>query len=253
MHRIFHVNVPHAILAYAVLMGIIFGAADYLFAQNSFPAVQPVQAGTNPLINRLAWYESHLNDYNLIILGDSRTYCGVHAELLDPMLGTSSLNLASFAHWFPTQLAFVRDIAPSTRVLWSIGSVNFHTPGPVQRIYPVGIRSALRYLRWGLSPQGLADNVFYYNSALHFISQRGDLRKSLGEFMGRPLLPMTKPAVRSMTARVQERIELKEQYEKDPNVAAVVAVTEDGKVNSLAVYFQRGATISRSTSRGELL
>ena len=252
--RPFSLTVAQTIALYGILVTLFLGAADYFYARAHFPPIQPTQAGTNNLINKRAWYELHVNDYNLVFIGDSKTYCGIHPELLDPLLGTRSLNLAIMAHWFPTQLPLVQDIAPlipkGTTVVWSLGHVNFvHSTG-VGRVYPVGINNALRYLAWGIPNTGIMDNVFYYNPALYFLSQREEIRRDLANSQERPLDLSVLGATRARAASNESETfpvsdddvrREKETFEKDPDVFAVVVVKDEGKPTSLTVYFQRGS------------
>src|ERR1044071_8369711 len=113
------------LLAYFVLITLCLGTADYYYARGALPPIEPNSIGGASLESKLAWYELHANEIDVIYIGDSRAYCGIHADLLDPLLGTHSLNMASFANWLPTQLALVRDLVPKipkgTTVVWSIG------------------------------------------------------------------------------------------------------------------------------------
>ena len=252
-------TVPRAIALYGILVSLCLGAADYFYARAFFPTVQPTQAGVTSLINRLAWYAAHSADYNLVFLGDSRTYCGIHAELLDPTLGTSSLNLATMSHWFPTQLPFAQDIAPlipkGTTVVWSIGSSNFVPSTGIQRTYPVGIENAFHYMAWNVESKGLADNVFYYTPALHFLSVRSEARNNFVNLLDKPfetdsiasIVGARAAPLRDLTGPVgptpndAEIMQLNEIYRKDPRVAYVDTIKDNGNVTSLTLFFQRGS------------
>jgi hypothetical protein len=239
-------------------MAVFLGVADYIYASHAFPSIQPASVGNLP--ERLAWYREHAEDYNLVFIGDSRTYCGMHAELIDPLLKTSSLNLSSFANWFPTQLALAQDLAPlipkGTTVVWSVGWQNFGGNAGIQRIYPIGPGNALRYLAWGVPSTGMADNLFYYNPALYFLTTRHLARQDFLDFLARPfdsrrisdigraqaapltpLLSAAEPAKGESSAR-----ELAEEYRHLPGVNTVVTDRDGSKIISLTVYFQRGSS-----------
>lgn len=258
------VQTLRAVALYAVLTAVFLGAADLLYAYRYFPRLQPTSAGTTGLVNRMAWYEAHRGDYDLIFFGDSRTYCGIHPELVDPLLGTRSLNLGGFSNWFLTQLSMAQKLAPlvpkGTTVVWSIGPEFVPIGSGVQRVYPVGVVNALRYLSWGLPSTGLADNVLYYNPVLHFLSMRGDLRQRFVSFLnepfrldwaaklGRALIGAARAegvasaaAPESAPATEDEVRALKERWEKDPRVAYVDVVRDEGKPTSLTVFFERGS------------
>src|SRR5689334_21322043 len=72
------VQTLRAVALYAGLTAAFLGAADLLYARRYFPRLQPISAGTTVLVNRMAWYETHRDDYDLIFFGDSRTFCGIH-------------------------------------------------------------------------------------------------------------------------------------------------------------------------------
>ena len=38
--------------------------------------------------------------------------CGMHPDVIDPLLGRRSLNLSRWAHWLPTQYPFTQDLLP---------------------------------------------------------------------------------------------------------------------------------------------
>jgi hypothetical protein len=155
------------------------------------PAAQPTLiAGpyedAPPLANKLLYYRQHKSKFDLILLGDSLTYTGLHPEFLDPKLGTHSINMATFAHWFATQYPLVKDLVPEipkgTRVLWSIHNWDFDDNLAVRRVYPVGIPAAARYWAWGAHNSGLADNLLYYNPLTRFLVASDELRGSLISF-----------------------------------------------------------------------
>ncbi|HZT86950.1 MAG TPA: hypothetical protein VFA12_03205 [Stellaceae bacterium] len=249
---------------YAGLVACFLTATDFLYARRFISPVQPMSTGSTGLVNRMAWYREHLNDYNLVFVGDSRTYCGMHPELIDPLLNTSSINLALFENWFLTQLPQIQELAPlvpkEATVVWSVGMENFvATPG-VRRVYPVGILNALHYLEWSLPSDGLVDNVLYYNPVLHFLAVRGDARQDFVELLDHPLhmqgakilgdaligtanaAEPERPTAPSVPQVSDEDLRtLTEQWQKDPRVASVSVVRDNGRPTSLTIYFRRGS------------
>lgn len=139
----------------------------------------------------MEWYELHANDFDLVFLGDSRTYCGIHSFLIDPQLGTRSINLAQFAHWLPTQYPMIQDLAPhipkKTTVVWSIGHQNFFPSSGIQRVYPIGFSRAAKYLYWRVPAKGLADNLLFYNPMTHLFATRGEARKRILDKLDKPM------------------------------------------------------------------
>jgi hypothetical protein len=129
---------------------------------------QPNPAGS--VHQKLISYVESGEQYDLLFVGDSRTYCGLDPQEIDPKLGTRSLNLANFAHWLPTQYpAFERlipKIPEDTTVVWSLGSNSFHPAGDrrIQNTYPVGIKNIPRYAQWGYSLAELWPNIAYFST-----------------------------------------------------------------------------------------
>ena len=113
---------------------------------------------------KLELFAQDAGRYNLVFVGDSRTYCDFDPDQIDPLLGTRSFNLAVWANWFPTQYPSYQDLIPLLRpgtvVVWSIGHQNFRPIAPtVNFAYPIGLRNVPRYLRWGYPMAEIEDNV----------------------------------------------------------------------------------------------
>lgn len=233
-------------LAYAATITLFIALADVFFAIEHFPRSEPRLNNYATLVNRVAWYEQHRSDYNLIFLGDSRTYCGIHPDFIDPLLGTSSLNLSVLAHWFPTQLPQVEHIAPlipkNTTVVWSVGVLNFITAGSVGRAYPVGIANTPRYLWWGVQRKGLWDNLAYFNPALFILVDRENVKQRLDRFLNE--IFTTASAAEGNTGGddpyASEVQAIKAKYRNDPRVSSVDPQPATGRLNSVVVLFKRG-------------
>ena len=74
-----------------------------------WPKVQP-ETFMPSALQKVARYRQRALQYDLLFVGDSRTYCAMHPEQIDPLLGTRSVNLAFWAHWFPSQYPAAQDI-----------------------------------------------------------------------------------------------------------------------------------------------
>jgi hypothetical protein len=104
---------------------------------------------------------------------------------LDPLLGTRSFNVSTFALWFPTQFPSLQDLLPhvpsNTVVVWSIGHTSFRrgVAGEVNTTYPIGVRNVPRYLRWGYPWSSIRANVIDYLPGLQLYSRRAHLRALL--------------------------------------------------------------------------
>ena len=125
---------------------------------------RPLASGSP--FQKAEYYRRHADRFDLVFLGDSRTYCGLHPSDIDPLLGTRSYNLSMFAHWLPTQYPaiqdLVADIPPGTTVVWSIGSGNLAPVGADRKVrdaYPIGLANVPRYSKWGYRWSDVNENV----------------------------------------------------------------------------------------------
>lgn len=114
-------------------------------------------------------FRQHSADYDLVFLGDSRTYCAMHPERLDPLLGLRTINLAHWAHWFPTQEAQFQDLMPLLRpgtiVVWSIGHQNF-TNVEIRESYPLSLANARKLFALGVPLANILPNLIRYTPPL---------------------------------------------------------------------------------------
>lgn len=239
-----------------VLFGIAITSALYFSVEFAWPEATP--SGASGVIGRVAWYREHANEYDLVILGDSRTYCGLHPFLIDPVLGVKSINLAQFAHWFPTQYPMIRDLVSAipvgTTVMWSVGHQNFFAGSATQRVYPIRLRDVLRYLAWGVPGTGVLDNALYYNPFTHLVAARSEIRQKLVDYLDRPVaLPSlnllsvahaTESATDVMPRNCPRPIDaecVQAQWQTDDRIAEFTFVEEQGRRNSIVFYTARGS------------
>lgn len=202
------------------------------------------------LPQKMAYYKKHAAEYDLVFLGDSRTYCGVHPHLVDELLGTRSYNLSSFANWFPTQYPLLQDLLPvldkDTLVVWSIGHQNFFEATAIRPRYPVGLRNAARYVSWGFSPWELWENIAHFNPFLQFFALRTTIRESLLNatdktlWRGEAEQDSAPPNEKERTAR-----ELRARYKNDPKIQQVEITRHEGRPTSLILYTKRGSYLRR--------
>lgn len=215
-----------------------------------------------PLEDKLAYYHEHKADFDLILLGDSLTFTGLHPEFIDPLLGSRSINMATFSHWFATQYPFVQDLIPeiphSARVLWSVHLYDLDDGLIVQHVYPVGLANAVRYWSWGARNPGLADNVLFYSPFTRFFFERDELRSRV---IGRGQIPVTVPHLISpafaepdfsaapafVSLRKQQlpdttdlRTRLTNYYNKLPSVAGVSIISDHDQITSVALFLKGG-------------
>jgi hypothetical protein len=210
----------HAFSAAALYGLLILGpllainaALDY---RNTRPSDFPL---ADDLRVKTRHYRDHAAGYNLIFLGDSRTYCNIHPFRIDPLLGTSSANLGMWGHYFATQYGQVRDIAdalpPDTVVVWSVGHRNFQPVGDhlwaqifpaaqkkafsrengrwwVDR-YPVGWTAAPRLFGWGYPAGAVWNNLSRFGPAGALLAEAGKTRQYLYRQRNNPIAVFSLP------------------------------------------------------------
>ena len=121
------------------------------------------------LRQKTLYYLENAAQYDLLFLGDSRTFCGIDPDYLDEIVGTRSYNLAHWANWFPTQYAQFSEVIPlipeGTTVVWTLGHQNFGKAADSEEIktnYPIRRGQIKDYLSWGYSLGLLSDNLAHY-------------------------------------------------------------------------------------------
>ncbi len=203
---------------------------------------RPDPAGT--LVQKMKAYSADPSRYDLVFLGDSRTYCAMHPDRLDPLLGIRSINLAHWAHWFPTQYAqfldLTADLPAGTVVVWSIGHQNFRPVHPqVHASYPVGLFRLPRYVKMGYPPGRFRENLLFFQPATTILGWMPQLRQRLDSTLEKPVLGAGRagggggrsPELRARIAALRSA----------PLTAKLEILTEDRKVTSLAVTKTNGA------------
>lgn len=175
------------------LYGLIFCATLALASALLWLATQPRRFAPDPgsrLPGKTAFYLAHAQDFDLIFLGDSRTFCAFHPERLDPLLGSHSFNLAYWANWLPTQFPQVQAIAgrvpPGATLVWSLGENNFARL-TIHDTYPIGLANVPRYLGCGIPFSELADNLMAFNPLTYLYAKRGALLDHARALTARPL------------------------------------------------------------------
>jgi len=205
-------------------------------------AVTPSPAGR--LQQKLAYYARHANEFNLVFTGDSRTYCAMHPDLIDAELGSKSINLAHWAHWFPTQYSHFQDLLPlipkGTTIVWSVGHQNFK---PVHKevgtVYPLRTQNLPTYLNWGYELGDVTNNLLFFHPATNVIGWMPRLRSKLDQCIERPLWGKSVAQTRS-TSESELQIALK-RYQADDQIVHCEVMQDHGQPTSLALYKRNGA------------
>ncbi len=162
-----------------ILLKIILGIFITMMSVSSVLFIFVGGPSEADIQTRVKSYITNPNNYDLIFLGDSRTYCAFHPFLLDRRLGVRSLNLSQWSNWLPTQYAIVDDIISeiplSTKVVWSIGHQNFNA-SRIRSVYPIYVRRIPTYVRLGFSYSDLSENILAFNPATWMYAHRARIR-----------------------------------------------------------------------------
>lgn len=209
----------------------------------SHPPPTPNLISTLPA--KLRYYEEHRDEFELLLVGDSRTLCAAHPERLDPLLGLRSLNLAMWAHWLPTQYPFFLDLVPQlredVRVVWFVGHQNLLSIEPINGQYPIPLAEAPLYLSLGFSWADLRPNLIEHSPLgaplRPLLGWTSALRASADSFATRTLYPRASAAADPYAIRAQRLIE---ELQRDPATLKAAPVLHEGRVTSLAVQRRGG-------------
>lgn len=201
---------------------------------------------------RTAFYQADPHRFDMVFLGDSRTYCGIHADLIDPLTGRRSINLSAFSHWLPAQYAQLRDIAgdiaPGTVVVLSVGHQNFD-PSPIQRSYPISLANAARLVVFGISPLDLVHNVIWAFRPGRVLMERDSWRDRFLAHAGLLVKPQPKAVAIPGQANVaaapdalaERAAALVGEWQGKPGVAQAQVTIDEGKVTSVAIIRTGGS------------
>jgi len=232
---------------YCAAIATVFGIAATLVASLQPDTPNPIGFGRA----RTAFYQADPRRFDMVFLGDSRTYCGIHADLIDPLVGRRSINLSAFAHWLPAQYAQLRDIAddiaPGTVVVLSVGHQNFD-PSPIQRSYPISLANAARLVALGVSPMELADNVAWAHRPQRLTAERGALRDRVLAFAGLREAPAPIAVIpgQANIAAVPDALAVQAatllgEWRGKPGVADAQVTIDEGRITSVAIIRTGGS------------
>lgn len=232
---------------YCAAIATVFGIAATVVATLQPDTPNPIGFGRA----RTAYYQADPHRFDMVFLGDSRTYCGIHSDLIDPLIGRRSINLSAFSHWLPAQYAQLRDIvgdiAPGTVVVLSVGHQNFD-PSPIQRSYPISLANAMRLVGMGVSPIELADNVAWAHRPQRLTAERGALRDRVLAFAGLREMPVPIAAIPGQAniaavpdALAAQAATLLGEWRGKPGVADAQVTIDEGKVTSVAIIRTGGS------------
>ncbi|MCB0318493.1 MAG: hypothetical protein KDD56_07025, partial [Bdellovibrionales bacterium] len=205
--------------------------------------------------NKLMYYKNNTKNFNLVFVGDSRTYCGMDTAAIDENLGVKSINLSSWAHWFATQYPQLKELIPlipkGTTVVWSIGHQNFHDIlDNVNLKYPIPLSLLPDYLSAGFAWAEIKNNVIKtaakttllgYIPGIAIYSQAGLIKATFERWANTSY----------SNQAVVEPHELKETYtishkQVNEEKAAAYAELYNAKPDTMYVQFKREAGLITS-------
>jgi hypothetical protein len=200
---------------------------------------------------RLLWYREHRNEFDLLWLGDSRTYCAMDPDLDDPLLERRSMNMSIFGLWLPAQWAFfedlMREVPPGTAVCWSVGHINFNPqPKNLDTMYPLGVVRTARYLALGYRWADVRGNLYNFATSLELPRRAAAWHDGIDHFLAvplrkpRPAPPAAEEPAEVRTLRTQAEA-LQAQLLADPAVNNANIVSHDGRPTSVEAYTKHGA------------
>lgn len=193
---------------------------------------------------KLAEYEEIADEFDLVFVGDSRTFCGIAPLVVDPIAGTRSFNLSMMGNWLPTQYPSLKRILestpPGTTAVWSIGHQNFQlVRDEFNKIYPIGWRNLPMYLSWGYAYRAMLPNLLDGTPGLKVYSRRAEIRQRLEGFLR---LPAFSGADDSKSEEPVSDFALRFPVVTDPDVAER-ELRAEGHVVGLETIRRRGGIV----------
>lgn len=204
-------GVRGAIAVYAVAMVLPLAVANKVMERRVEKAMQHPMAGEN-LPAKMRYYQAHTGDYDLVLIGDSRTYINLQPWVIDAALGTHTANLGMWGHYFATQYSQLSDIVDhfpkNATLLWSIGHRNFQPVDelvwkdfnpPAQRTpfntegrwfidrYPVHIENAPNLLWWGYPWHAVKRNLIRFGPFGELLEKTRDWRYTMNRRRNNPV------------------------------------------------------------------
>ena len=249
------------IIFYLVALFVLLSVPNILYPPR---LSKPEPSSVGSPRGKLEYYKKHLKDFNLVFIGDSRTYCAMDSAAIDKLLATKSINLSSWAHWFGTQYPQIKELVPlipkDTTIIWSIGHQNFHDiHSEVNSKYPIKLSLVPDYLSAGFSWAEIKSNVIdtaLSKSALGYLpgasifSQAKHKRYKLESWLNSDLnkvptkkLKEQKYSISHKQRNEKHAVALAELYRTKPDTQHVQFKRESGLITSLEVIKRRGSYV----------
>lgn len=140
------------------------------------------------LVEKRKMWSQNKERFDLVFIGDSRTYLGIAPTYIEQSSGLKGYNLGFWANWLPTQVALIRDISkdlPKRKIIvWSVSHDTFKKrPGEVNTIYPLGMSNAFSLWQNGFSIRDLSENVLRFFPGLSLFVARDRLRMEMNTLL----------------------------------------------------------------------
>lgn len=228
------------ILTYATSFFLTFFFISYLFYFIDTQAHRPISSG---IVEKMRLYSTDKDDYDMIFLGDSRTFCAVHPELIDARLGSHSINMAHWSNWLPSQYVMFQDIIKlipkGTTVVWGIGKGNFQ-PNTIASKYPLRIKDLAHFIRIGIDPIESLNAYLAYTPLFSFTIHCKRIYDSIdNRLLTRSILSSQRSTQASPSpAPIQLQSVL--DAEKNLHVLTQSTVLDNSKATSIEIFTTRG-------------
>lgn len=238
--------------------GVLFGLFLYAIMAGLSWHMNETNYGarTDGTEEKMAFLRQHAQELDLFFIGDSRTYCDIHPEIIDPILGTHSFNLAFFGFWFPSLYPLLQNIVPllptKSTVVWSIGHQNFFSVSPCDDLhYPMTSRQLFDYFQWDAKLCEIGMGYWKTSPVKHFWDRSKWNYQRLLRVADKNILAWsTPPRMRIEHDRLDHTPtfdplqaafnELAKPYRDQPGVKEVEYKTENGKIVSLTLIMRGG-------------
>ena len=190
---------------------------------------------------KMAYLKENIQKIDIVYFGDSRTYCAFDPEILDPALGRRSFNAAYWATWFPTQLAFLREVVPlwprNTMLVWSIGHQNFQpVHKTIETAYGIGLSQAFRMLNQGFTLTELSTNLLASQPYMNIFHLRQNIATGIRNRLKRNIF-----ALHGNTPSNQSKYnELASSLTKNHSVSLVKPRVSESTITSAEVFKWNG-------------
>ncbi|MBF0434818.1 MAG: hypothetical protein HQL77_05515 [Magnetococcales bacterium] len=253
-HLLVNPDILRILLRYLLLFGlfsyIIMASLSWYMDWTNYGARRD---GTE---EKVAFVLNYREKLDLFFFGDSRTFCNIHPEMIDPILGSHSFNLGLFGFWFPSQYPFLHKLLPllptHATVVWSIGHQNFFSVSTCGDLhYPMTTAQLLDYFLWGAEPCEIGIRYWSSSSIKHFWDRskwnyqrlsRLTEKKLLDRSTHPPMLPQHDHLDHNPTSDPLQTTfkDLAAPYRKQPGVEKIEYKAENGKIVSLTLLMRGG-------------